>query len=114
MVVFEFGQETVHLLCTMVNGVKVKVLRIKPVIVGDVLVCHNAMYLQSASCIPIYSLLVDGRLTEWSEWSACNASCAGGTRFRRRECIPPKRGGKPCESDKFIDYEECNTQNCPG
>ena len=39
-VVFKFGQEYVHLLSAMVNGVKDTVLKIKPTIVEDVLVCH--------------------------------------------------------------------------
>ena len=39
-VVFKFSQEYVHLLNTMVNGVKVTVLKIEPAIVEDALVCH--------------------------------------------------------------------------
>lgn len=38
-VVFKFGQECALLLGTMVNGVKDTVLKIKPAILKDVLVC---------------------------------------------------------------------------
>lgn len=45
---------------------------------------------------------VDGQWTEWGEWPPCSKSCiAEGTRTgfkeRKRECIPPRNGGDPCE-----------------
>ena len=31
-------------------------------------------------------------LTPWGEWTECSATCGGGKRFKRRECIDPKVG----------------------
>ena len=65
---------------------------------------------------PIHSmLLVDGALTEWSEWGQCTKTCGNGTQNRTRSCSnpAPSNGGKNC-SGVIQEYQACNTQNCPG
>ena len=61
--------------------------------------------------------LVDGGYSEWSAWSACSATCAGGFQYRQRTCDnpEPENGGKDCSS-LGADKEEaiCNTHICPG
>ncbi|XP_062907004.1 SCO-spondin [Mobula hypostoma] len=58
---------------------------------------------------------VNGSWSSWTEWSACNAKCGGGVRFRHRQCVnpPPKNGGLPCLGS-WMDTESCNRHMCPG
>lgn len=40
---------------------------------------------------------VDCVLTDWTEWSACSASCGEGYSAQyRRILVEPKNGGRPC------------------
>ncbi|XP_041349174.1 SCO-spondin-like [Gigantopelta aegis] len=55
---------------------------------------------------------------DWTEWTTCSVSCAGGTQFRSRSrtCTnpPPAYGGADCQgSDTEVDTRSCNTQPCP-
>ena len=43
----------------------------------------------------------------WSEWSACSASCGGGTKSRDRVCDGDNCAGEPHEE------KVCNTHYCP-
>ena len=52
-------------------------------------------------------------LTEWSEWTECSASCGGGTRFKRRECVYPKNSDSNDCRDTLEISEACNEQKCP-
>merc|ERR1711957_1009442 len=45
-------------------------------------------------------------------WSQCSLKCGGGVSTLQRMCIPPKKGGKPCEG-KAILTKDCNKQPCP-
>ncbi|CAF98844.1 unnamed protein product, partial [Tetraodon nigroviridis] len=56
---------------------------------------------------------VDGRWSEWTEWSECNAPCGGGVRQRNRTCSapPPKNGGRECEG-KMLQAQSCNSEPC--
>ncbi|XP_041347701.1 coadhesin-like isoform X2 [Gigantopelta aegis] len=64
---------------------------------------------------------VDGGWSEyedWTEWTTCSVSCAGGTqsRSRSRTCTnpPPAYGGADCQgSDTEVDSKSCNPQPCP-
>jgi len=50
--------------------------------------------------------------TNWSEWSLCSASCAGGFKSRSRFVqSQPMEGGKPCVG-KLDDYDSCNDISC--
>jgi len=40
---------------------------------------------------------VDGKWMKWSPWSSCSKTCGyGGSKTRKRKCIPPKNGGENC------------------
>lgn len=59
---------------------------------------------------------IPGGWSEWTSWTACSASCAGGSRVRERTCTKPapRYGGPYCEGEGE-DEEECNTDPCePG
>lgn len=59
---------------------------------------------------------VDGKLTTWSDWSACDAKCNGGNRSRTREYIKAVHGGADLSLDErnnLIENELCNPQPCP-
>ncbi|CAH1773844.1 unnamed protein product [Owenia fusiformis] len=55
---------------------------------------------------------VDGVYEEWSSWSLCNVTCAGGMRGRSRTCVGPFYGGADCIGPD-IEKQECNTHFCP-
>ena len=42
----------------------------------------------------IYLLSVDGKWSEWSDWSICDQDCGDGVQMRTRTCSPPS-AGKP-------------------
>jgi syndecan 4/thrombospondin 1 len=50
---------------------------------------------------------------EFSEWSACSASCDGGISTRMRDFVPAMHGGDDCSGD-MKEVRECNSQACPG
>ena len=62
----------------------------------------------------IVFVLVHGGFSTWSDWSLCDKTCGGGTRFKSRHCDspPPQNEGNECVGEKFTQ-EECNVQFCP-
>lgn len=54
---------------------------------------------------------LDGYWIVLQEWSTCTKACGGGTQTLQRMCIPPKKGGKPCEGEALV-RKECNTEPC--
>ncbi|CAH3173411.1 unnamed protein product [Porites lobata] len=58
----------------------------------------------------------DGNYTEWTKWSDCSASCAGGLKTRVRTCTnpSPQNGGKSCiDLGSASETAECNPDPCP-
>jgi len=55
----------------------------------------------------------DGKLSDWSSWSACTKDCGTGSQTRKRTYIPPEYGGKEDPNkDKLTETQDCNTQEC--
>ena len=50
-------------------------------------------------------------LSHWLAWSACDASCGGGTRERHRHVTKPATNGGACAGE--TESEPCNTFACP-
>ena len=50
-----------------------------------------------------------------ASWGQCSKSCETGISIRQLACTKPtpKHGGKPCLGNA-TQFEECNTQPCPG
>jgi len=57
---------------------------------------------------------VDGGWDDWSAWSKCSATCAGGSRERYRTCTnpAPQHNGAVCKGQDMLS-EPCNTHFCP-
>jgi len=59
-------------------------------------------------------LPVDGKLSEWSEWSKCNKECGPGQQIRTRTYTKPINGGKnPKDYDKLKESKSCEIKPCP-
>mmetsp|Transcript_40498 Transcript_40498/g.128156 ORF Transcript_40498/g.128156 Transcript_40498/m.128156 type:complete len:1542 (-) Transcript_40498:50-4675(-) len=55
----------------------------------------------------------DCKWGDWSDWSGCTCSCAGGQQSRNRHIVAiPRGGGKPCEAVDKDEMRACNTQKC--
>ncbi len=53
----------------------------------------------------------DGRWIVIQDWTECNLKCGGGEQTLQLSCMPPDKGGKPCEGTA-IRKRPCNTQPC--
>ncbi|XP_055956173.1 semaphorin-5A-like, partial [Patella vulgata] len=51
--------------------------------------------------------------SDWSEWTKCPVTCAGGILSRQRICDGPYFDGKTCDG-QANQAVECNTSPCPG
>jgi hypothetical protein len=57
---------------------------------------------------------VDGKLSDWSEWSKCNKECGPGQQTRTRTYTKPVDGGKnPKDYDKLKESKNCEIKPCP-
>jgi len=56
--------------------------------------------------------LLDGYWITLQDWSSCTKFCGGGTQTLHRMCVPPKKGGAPCEGQAQVN-RTCNEQHCP-
>jgi len=56
--------------------------------------------------------LKDGNWLLLNNWSQCSLKCGGGKRFQQWMCIPPRKGGIPCQG-KSVRTRPCNRQPCP-
>ena len=65
--------------------------------------------------IMITQLPVDGRFTNWGNFSPCSVTCGGGSQTRSRSCTspPPSNGGQDCVGAR-TQTESCNSDACPG
>ncbi|XP_053376701.1 SCO-spondin-like [Mercenaria mercenaria] len=66
------------------------------------------------TCTDVKNCPVDGKFSEWTQWSACPVTCGGGPVTRNRYCNNPKPqyGGNGCVG-AYSDTSVCNTQDCP-
>lgn len=54
---------------------------------------------------------IDCQVSDWSDWSACSASCGGGVRVRNRSILVPAQfGGQSCPATQ--QTEACNILSC--
>lgn len=62
----------------------------------------------ASACVP-----VDGEMSDWGQWGACSATCAG-QRERTRTCVGlALHGGATCETQGLSQTEGCNSSPCP-
>jgi len=62
---------------------------------------------------PSCSLHTDCRWFDWSAYSGCTCSCAGGQKTRERHVdVAPKGDGKLCDPSDRTQIMPCNTQSC--
>ena len=54
---------------------------------------------------------IDGKWSEYSEWSTCTRTCGGGVQYRERSCDSPtpQFGGLHCTGEDK-EYKMCNTE----
>ena len=71
---------------------------------------NNVVY-----CTLIFMVLVNGGLTEWSEWGRCDKLCENGKQRRHKTCTDPKPrcGGRQCDTSVTIE-DERPCMYCPG
>ncbi|KAH3881656.1 hypothetical protein DPMN_005582, partial [Dreissena polymorpha] len=69
--------------------------------------------LQRETCT-LKKCTADGTWNEWSTWSQCSHTCAGGKRSRSRVCLyaPGFDHGLPCPGDT-LELQECGLTECP-
>ncbi|CAG9804563.1 unnamed protein product [Chironomus riparius] len=56
---------------------------------------------------------VDGKWSDWSNWSLCSKTCGKGLKTRKRFCNKPSpmHNGKPCDGENY-EVEECKIRPC--
>ncbi|CAH3186170.1 unnamed protein product [Porites evermanni] len=68
-------------------------------------------------CAQVAAFPVDGKYSDWSEFTDCTKTCGGGQKSRRRSCTnpSPQNGGKDCTSlGPDTEYADCNVDvSCP-
>ncbi|XP_068790174.1 SCO-spondin-like [Struthio camelus] len=76
--------------------------------------CHGEAT-QARQCFSV-ACPVDGAWSEWATWSNCTADCRGVV-VRRRECVPPQNGGRPCAEllgvpPATLQLDTCQRDDC--
>ena len=51
--------------------------------------------------------------SDWSQWTECSRSCGGGRQSRMRKCETEGALKLNCTGN-VVDWNDCNTQPCPG
>ena len=74
---------------------------------------HTMIIIKLLQVSLIDSNLVNGKYSQWSEWSECSAECGGGTQTKTRTCTnpAPANGGADCVGDSS-KTRECNIRAC--
>lgn len=83
--------------------------------------CQNENGHYNCSCLGSFkgknceSAIVNGRWSNWSEFSKCSVTCGGGVKFRSRICNnpPPDSDGLQCDPTKSTESMACNVKDCP-
>lgn len=61
-----------------------------------------------------YPCPLDCKYGQWTEWTACNKHCGGGSQGRNRQIKQyPVGTGTPCLADRCVESQSCNSQECP-
>jgi len=55
---------------------------------------------------------VDCKVSTWSDWNTCSATCGGGDQARYRNVLIPSTGGG-ADCGPLEQHQQCNTQLCP-
>ena len=65
--------------------------------------------------ISLYTNLVHGGVSEWSEWKVCEKPCGTSNMTRVRTCTKPKPqyGGNDC-NEVMVEQSLCELPPCPG
>ncbi|XP_050798803.1 SCO-spondin-like [Gopherus flavomarginatus] len=76
--------------------------------------CHGEET-QAQQCFAL-ACPVDGAWSEWATWANCTQDCRGVV-VRRRECIPPRNGGRHCSelpgvSPSTLEIKPCQLEGC--
>merc|ERR1711881_301626 len=83
-------------------------------LVCTLIVCERNDPVSECNNIAARCGVINGQWNEWSAWSSCTNSCAGGSRSRARtsDNPAPAKGGAACEGDSDAT-EACNEHACP-
>ncbi|XP_067942786.1 uncharacterized protein [Watersipora subatra] len=74
--------------------------------------CEEFTLVESQACETV-DCTVDGRLSDWTDWSDCSVTCGDGQQERTRTCVPPQNGGEPCPSEPLSESQPCTvTGSC--
>ena len=58
---------------------------------------------------------IDGRWSQWTDWTVCNAPCGTGKQQRRRYCNSPRPSGNGQDCNGHgVEIRECNVHSCQG
>lgn len=68
---------------------------------------------QSSLSVTLDKHINDGYWIVLQDWSSCTKFCGSGTQTLHRMCVPPKKGGNPCQGQAVVT-RMCNQQPCPG
>jgi hypothetical protein len=56
---------------------------------------------------------IDCQPGNWTDWSSCDKSCGGGTKYKHRPALVKAQfGGQECTDDMLVLSEFCNTDLC--
>jgi hypothetical protein len=70
--------------------------------------------LYNDKCTLFTCLPVDGVLSQWTEWGACDVTCGTGTSTRTRTCDGQDCGGNDCGDVALSETMSCDEGCCPG